>query len=70
MLDIADMPTEPLLLEPTDAGHRLGLSASRVRALADEGRLPIAAKTSRGLRLFRPADVERLRKEREEAKAS
>jgi hypothetical protein len=66
MFDIPDVEHETLrLLEPTDAGRVLGVSASRVRALADEGRLKVAAKTERGLRLFTPDDVERLKAERE-----
>jgi hypothetical protein len=52
-----------LLLEPGDAGRVLGLSASRVRALADEGHLPVAAYTKRHLRLFRPEDVPDLLRE-------
>jgi len=42
----------------------LGLSDERVRQLAKEGKLPVI-RTSGGTRIFRRADVERLRRERE-----
>jgi DNA-binding transcriptional MerR regulator len=58
-------PDTPLLLEPIDAGRILGLSPTRVRELADEGSLPVLGRTRRGVRIFRAADVERLRQERE-----
>lgn len=66
MLDLPGVDPEdaPVLLEPTAAGRVLDLSPSRVRALADEGKLPVAARTERGLRLFQRRDVERLRDER------
>jgi excisionase family DNA binding protein len=51
------------LMTATDAGHILGLSADMVRTLHRCGRLP-ALLTTRGHRLFRRADVERLAKER------
>jgi hypothetical protein len=64
-----DMPAaEPILLEPTDVGLVLRLSASSVRRLADEGQLMPVARTRRGVRLFTEADVERLRKRREKAR--
>ena len=47
-----------------DVAKRLGLSADSVRLYERTKRLP-ALKTIRGLRLFRSADVERLRRERE-----
>ena len=56
------------LFEPADVAAALGLSTSRVRCMADEGKLRIAALTPRGLRLFDPADVERLKVERARAK--
>lgn len=61
------METEVLFLEPTSAGLVLGLSASRIRALADEGELRVAARTTRGLRLFRPEDVAKLKARRQKA---
>jgi hypothetical protein len=45
-------------LEPSDAGRILDLTSDRIRGLALEGRLRVAARTPRGLRLFRRADVE------------
>lgn len=53
-----------LLLEPGDVAELLGVSAQRVRQLADEGKLPPAAVTPRGLRLFDRAAVERLAADR------
>jgi len=49
------------LVETGVAAHRLGLSALRVRQLADAGELRMAVRTARGRRLFDPRDVERLR---------
>jgi len=49
------------LVETGVAAHRLGLSALRVRQLADAGELRVAVRTARGRRLFDPRDVERLR---------
>jgi len=49
------------LVETGVAAHRLGLSAIRVRQLADAGELRVAVRTARGRRLFDPRDVERLR---------
>lgn len=63
---------EPVtLLEANDAGKILGLSPSMVRFLANEGRLPLAAKTTSGRRLFHPKDVAALasKRQRERAKA-
>ena len=50
------------LLTPTQAGHRLGLSAQRVRQLAEAGRLPVCM-TPLG-RLVDAAAVDALVKER------
>lgn len=62
---MADMdPEVPLLLEPSDVARILGLSASRVKVMADEGHLPLAGRTRRGVRLFLADAVERLRKSR------
>jgi len=56
------------LFEVADVAAALGLSTSRVRCLSDEGKLRIAALTPRGLRLFDPRDVERLKVERDRSK--
>ncbi len=55
------------LLAPAEVARLLGVSSQTVRVLADRGALRIAAKTSRGIRLFKPDDVERLRVARERA---
>jgi CheY-like chemotaxis protein len=52
------------LLSAMDAGKILGISADMVRLLARDGRLPAAAQTVRGLRLFRRSEVEHLAAER------
>jgi hypothetical protein len=52
------------LLSPADAATVLSLSADMVRLLARGGRLPVAARSTRGVRLFRRADVEELAAER------
>jgi hypothetical protein len=54
----------PVLLEVAEAARMLGLSVSRVRALVELNRLPIAATTARGVRLFHLGAVEALRLER------
>jgi len=46
------------LLECADVGRVLDLTSDRVRGLVLEGRLPLAAVTPRGVRLFRREDVE------------
>jgi signal transduction histidine kinase len=56
--------TEVDLLSPADAAQVLGLSVDMVRVLARDGRLPTAARSVRGVRLFRRADVEELASER------
>ncbi len=53
------------LYEVADAARLLGLSAAMVRVLSESGRLPVAATTPRGVRLFDPDAVEALRRERE-----
>jgi hypothetical protein len=45
-------------LEPADAARITGLTPAGINAAADQGRLPIAARTRRGTRLYRLADVE------------
>ncbi len=52
------------LMTAVDAARILGLSADMVRLLARAGRLPAAAETVRGIRLFRREDVEALAAER------
>lgn len=52
------------LLTTADAARLLGLSADMVRLLARDGRLPAAAETVRGVRLFRRDDVDALAAER------
>jgi excisionase family DNA binding protein len=64
---VDDMDGE-LLLEVADVAELLGLHPNYVRALADEGKLPIVAHTPRRLRLFRREDVEAYRRTRSSAK--
>ncbi len=52
------------LLGPADAARILGVVPATVRAMALSGRLPPAAMTEGGIRLFRRADVERLAADR------
>ncbi len=52
------LPDMELFLEPSEVGRILNFSVARVRDLADEGRLIVAARTQRGLRLFRREDIE------------
>lgn len=51
------------LLGTTDAAHRLGCSAERVRQLEREGKLS-AERMANGQRVFLIEDVERLAEER------
>jgi excisionase family DNA binding protein len=51
------------LMTVADAAEILGLSVDMVRLLERNGRLP-ALRTTRGIRLFRRADVDRLAEER------
>lgn len=53
------------LLETGDVARRLDLTPDGVRALVRTGRLPSAVSTPRGVKLFDPVTVERLRLERE-----
>jgi DNA-binding transcriptional MerR regulator len=48
------------LLLVADAAELVGRSPSRIRYLADVGRLPVAARTPGGTRLFEAAAIERL----------
>jgi len=56
-------------MESGSAGKVLGVSAQYVLDLVREGRLSVAAQTTRGTRLFAPEDIERLAQERQ-AKAN
>jgi hypothetical protein len=58
---------QTMLLEIGDVAKALGVTPARVRDLATEGRLPIAARTPRGTRLFEPAAIEIVRLQREAA---
>ena len=58
------------LFEVQDVAHALNVSAASVRRYADDGKIIPAAMTPRGQRLFDPADVEKLRRERQSRKAS
>lgn len=51
-------------LESNDVARALGLSPSSVRVLVGTGQLRPAARTRRGVNLFRPRDVERIRQRR------
>lgn len=53
-----------VLFEAADVGRALGVVPATVKKLTVGGRLPVAARTPRGTRLFLPADVEELRKRR------
>ena len=57
-----------VLLAPRDAAARLGVTTARVQQLAREGKLR-ELRDSAGRRLFRPADVARLLRERREERA-
>lgn len=58
------------LLTSLDASRELGCSPERVRQLAKDGTLPIANSTTGGIRLFKRSDVDRLKRERDKAKAA
>jgi excisionase family DNA binding protein len=53
------------LLEVADVARTLNVTSATIRSLAKAGRLPIAAMTPRGVRLFRSEDVLALQKLRE-----
>ncbi len=57
---------EMMLFEVQDVAKALGgIGPGSVRRYCADGLLPVAARTPRGVRLFRPADVEKFRKTRE-----
>jgi hypothetical protein len=58
----------PVFLEASDAGRLMGLSAQTVKRLGDTGQLRIAARTTRGSRLFDPTDIERAALQRRTAR--
>ena len=58
MQSVVDQP--PVLLLTTEAARILEVSPETVRLWERNGRLP-ALKTSRGVRLFKRSDIERLR---------
>lgn len=47
------------------AARRLGISATSVRDMVRDGRLPTAGTTDEGYRLYRHADVERVAEQRQ-----
>jgi DNA-binding transcriptional MerR regulator len=53
------------LLESADAARLLDVTPTAVRAMARQGRLPVAFQTPRGGRLFQADDVLALRAQRE-----
>jgi DNA-binding transcriptional MerR regulator len=55
----------PDLLEVHEVAKRLDRTPASVRAYADQGKLPVAVITARGARLFRPADVQKFKRARE-----
>lgn len=54
------------LLTPADAGRILGITPAAVVHAAKTGSLEVAQTTVRGHRLFRLADVEAFKRQREE----
>ncbi len=62
------MATTATLLETGEVARMLGLSVERVRAFAEDGRLPVAMRVGvRSRRLFKLDDVMRLKAARERA---
>jgi DNA-binding transcriptional MerR regulator len=51
--------TTPDLLTAADSGRIADLTPAAIRLAARSGRLPVAARTAGGIRLFARADVER-----------
>ncbi len=52
------------LIGVSETARRLGISAVRIRQLADKGTLPVAHRTLDRTRFFDPAVIERVRKAR------
>lgn len=59
---------EPYFLS-SEVARQLRISAQHVRSLEREGKLP-AIRTAGGVRLFKPADVQRLKEQREHRTAA
>ena len=62
-----DVPPPEILFESKDGARLLGVSANHFRILARLGKIEPLYTTPRGCRLFRPADVMKLRAERAQA---
>jgi hypothetical protein len=60
-------PAAEELLTKADAARVLNLTPAMVRIIADQGQLPLAARTLNGGRLFRLQDVVQFRIKREAA---
>jgi DNA-binding transcriptional MerR regulator len=59
------------MMSGSEVARALGLSAERVRQLADAGVIPVAMiVTERGMRLYRRGDVERIAAERADREAA
>jgi DNA-binding transcriptional MerR regulator len=56
----------PEFLTAGDAAKETGLTAMGVKAASDRGALPVAAMTRGGIRLYRPEDVARFKKDRKQ----
>ncbi len=59
-----------VFFESADVAKRAGISAGLARREAAQGRLEVAATTPRGVRLFRPAAVERYAEQRRQRRAA
>lgn len=55
----------PELLETHEVAKRLNRTPASVRTYAAQGKLRVAVVTTRGARLFRPADVQKFKRARE-----
>jgi len=53
-----------LLFERTDAARELNLSGGMIPVLVEQGVLRPAARTPRGVQLFTPEEVQRVKRER------
>lgn len=56
---VAHIQIMKILLRPIDAGRIFGVGPHRIRQLAVDGQLPVAARTPDGGRLFDRDDIER-----------
>ena len=57
-MDVARGSEREQFLTPADVGRLAGLSPAGVKVAVRAGKLPVAAFTVRGGRLFRPVDVQ------------